>query len=274
VSDGYFATLGTPILAGRDIAPSDMSGGRPVALINETMVRHFFGGANPIGRTFRIERPNQSTTFEVIGIVGDGKYLRLTEATQPTAYLPLGQGDLPGEQFDVELRSTGPDAALASAIRAVAAAVNPSTSLEITTLSAQVSASLARPRLLATLSSFFGALAPLLAVIGLYGTMSYNVNRRRNEIGVRMALGALSGQVMRMIAREAAGLILVGIVFGLALALASTRFIRTLLFGVAPTDPATFAVAALALAGVAIGAALFPAARAARQDPMIALRAE
>jgi predicted permease len=274
VSDGYFATLGTPLVAGRDILPSDMSGGRRVALINETMARHFFRDASPIGRTFRIEEPKQSTTFQIIGIVGDAKYQRLTEKPQPTAYLPLGQGSVQGAQFYVELRSTGPEAALSSAIRDIAAAVNPSTSLKITTLSAQVSASLARPRLLATLSSFFGALAPLLAVIGLYGTMSYNVNRRRNEIGVRMALGAANGQLMRMIAREAARLIFVGIAFGLALALMSTRFIRTLLFGVTPSDPGTFVMAAFALGSVALAAALVPAARAARQDPMTALRVE
>jgi predicted permease len=273
VSDGYFATLGTPIIAGRDVTPADMSGEHPVALINETMARHFFAGANPLGRTFRVEEPNHSTTYEVIGIVGDAKYSRLTEKPKSTAYLPLGPADVGGGQFDVALRSTVPEAALNAAIRDVAAAVNPATSLKITTLSAQVSASLARPRLLATLSSFFGLLAPLLAVIGLYGTMSYNVNRRRNEIGVRMALGAANRQVMRMIAREAASLIFAGVIFGVALALASTRFIRTLLFGVTPTDPTTFVVAALALAAVAMMAARFPAARAARQDPMDALRA-
>ncbi len=275
VSDGYFATLGTTILSGRDISSSDIDQRRPVALINATMARRFFGSASPIGRTFRVQSGDTlGEPREIIGVVQDAKYQRLSEQTLATAYLPLGQGDVEGTQAAFSLRGVAASASLVPAVRAAAAAVNPAISLGITTLEDQVSESLARARLLATLSAFFGGLALLLAVVGLYGTMSYNVTRRRNEIGIRMALGAASGRVMRMIAAEAAMLIALGIACGSTLAFATTRLVRTLLFGVTPTDPATFIYAALTLGGVAMAAALFPAARAARQRPMDALREE
>jgi putative ABC transport system permease protein len=275
VSDAYFATMGTRILAGRDVSSTDIQQRRPVALINETTARRSFGSADPLGRSFRVQSGDTlGAPFEIIGVVQDAKYQRLTEQTLATAYLPLGQGDVEGTETQFELRSAVPLAALVPEVRSVAAAVNPAISLTVTTLGDQVSGSLARPRLLATLSAFFGALALLLAVIGLYGTMSYNVARRRSEIGIRMALGAAKGQVMRMVAGEAATMIAVGMVCGGALAVVSTRFIRTLLYGLTPTDPATIVYSAVLLGTVAMAAALLPAARASRQDPVDALREE
>ncbi|MFI5233812.1 MAG: ABC transporter permease, partial [Gemmatimonadales bacterium] len=275
VSANYFGTMGTPIVAGRDVSEADIDQRRQVALINETMAHQFFGTGSPLGRTFQVaDGDTLKRPVEVIGIVRDAKYQRLDEKTLPTAYVPMGEGDTEGSEMQFEIRSGAALVTLAPAVRAVAAGINPAISLDVTTLDEQVTASLGRPRLLATLSAFFGALALLLAVIGLYGTMSYSVNRRRNEIGIRMALGAAKVQVMRMIAGEAAALIAAGIFFGGALALATTRLVRTLLFGLTPTDPATFAYSALALAAVAMAAALIPAVRASREDPMSALRGE
>jgi putative ABC transport system permease protein len=275
VSTDYFGTLGTAIVAGRDVSERDIDQRRSVALINETMARHFFGASSPLGRTFQVaDGDTLKAPVEVIGVVRDAKYQRLDEKTLPTAYVPLGEGDTEGSEMQFEIRSGASLATLVPAVRAIAAGINPAITLDVTTLEDQVSASLARPRLLATLSAFFGGLALLLAVIGLYGTMSYSVNRRRNEIGIRIALGAAKSQVMRMIAGEAAVLIVFGIALGGALAVAATRLVRTLLFGLTPTDPATFAYSALALGVVAMAAALIPAVPASREDPMSALRGE
>jgi predicted permease len=273
VTDGYFATLGTALLSGRDISPDDITHAHHVAVINQTMARRFFGSVRPLGRSFRtVVGDSTSPAWEVVGVVQDAKYQRLDEHTLATAYFPLGQGDVPWPQATFALRSAGAPAALVPTVRAVAADVHPRISLEITTLSAQVSASLARPRLLATLSGFFGVLALVLAMIGLYGTMSYNVTRRRNEIGIRMALGAGDGRVLRMVVGDAGRLVAAGILAGAVLALAGTRLVESFLFGVTPTDPATFGLAALALAVAALAATMLPAWRASRLDPMDALR--
>jgi predicted permease len=275
VSEAYFATLGTHMVAGRDVSAADIEQHRPVALVNETMAHRFFGNADPVGRTFRLESGDTLTSpWEIIGIVGDAKYQHLNEKTFPTAYLPSGQGDFRSDILQYELRSSAALATLVPFVRALAQSVNPAISMEITTFDAQVSASLVRPRMLATLSAFFGGLALLLAVIGLYGTMSYNVTRRRNEIGIRMALGAGHARVMRMVVGEAAELIVLGILCGGLLAFATTRLVKALLYGVTPTDPATFTWSAVALGSVAMLAAMFPAVRASRQDPMDALREE
>jgi putative ABC transport system permease protein len=275
VSDGYFATFGTALLAGREFRPADIGSAHRVAIINETVAKRFFAGVDPVGRSFRMRGGHDtSPPIEVIGVVQDAKYQHLDEKTLPTAYVPLGQADWVAHQATYEIRTAASTAAVTPAVRAVAAAINPAISLGITTMEAQVSSSLARPRLLATLSAFFGALALLLAVVGLYGTMSYNVTRRKNEIGIRMALGAARQQVLRMVVREAGRLIAAGIVVGALLAFAGTRFVASMLYGVTPTDPATFALSALALGAVAMAAAMLPAWRAARLDPMEALREE
>ena len=275
VSDGYFATLGTDLLAGRDFLPADQERPTPVAIINESTARHFFRGVNPLGRTFSVQRGDSAgPAVEVIGVVTDAKYQSLTEENQPTVYVPFGAGSAPEKFIDLELRVDGPITAPSAALKDLVASVNPAISLDLTTLQAQVSASLARPRLLATLSGFFGALALLLAVIGLYGTLSYGVARRRNEIGIRLALGAGRERVLRMIVSEAGRLVLLGTIAGVLLALATTRFVESFLFGLEASDPATLLLSAAVLAGVAMGAAFLPAWRASRLDPTEALREE
>jgi predicted permease len=275
VSDGYFATLGTAILAGRDFVPADQKRPTPVAIINESTARHFFRGVSPLGRTFSVQLGDSTgPEMEVVGVVADAKYQSLTEENQPIVYIPFGAGSDPEKFINLELRADGPLANLAGSVRDIVASVNPAISLDLTTLQAQVSSSLARPRLLATLSGFFGALALLLAVIGLYGTLSYGVTRRRNEIGIRLALGAGRERVMRMVVSEAGRLVLLGTIGGVLLALATTRFVSSFLYGLEATDPVTLAISACALGGVAMAAALLPAWRASRLDPVEALREE
>ncbi|HXY31847.1 MAG TPA: ABC transporter permease [Gemmatimonadaceae bacterium] len=274
VTDGYFATLGTPLLAGRDVSAADIAQKRRVAVINETMAHRWFAGRNPLGETFRTTVGDTlSAPIEVIGVVRDAKYQRLDEVTLATAYLPQGQGDdASNSELQLLLRTAGSPTELVPSVRALAADVNPRITFDATTLSAQVNASLARPRLLASLSGFMGVLALVLAVIGLYGMMSYEVTRRRNEIGIRKALGAANPELWRMVVGEALRLIVVGLAVGAAMALASTRLLNAFLFGLTATDPRTFAIAAALLASAALAAACLPAWRAARLDPMEALR--
>lgn len=275
VSDGYFATLGTSLVAGRDFTLADQGRPTPVAIVNESMARHFFGQQNPIGRTFSVQRGDSTgAEMEIVGVVRDAKYQSLTEDNQPIVYLPFGAGSDPEKFINLELRSDGSLSALSGAVKDLVASVNPAISLDLTTLQSQVSASLARPRLLATLSGFFGALALLLAVIGLYGTLSYGIARRRNEIGIRLALGAGRERVLRMVVGEAGRLVLLGTIVGALLALASTRFVASFLYGLEATDPATLVISACVLAGVAMAAAFLPAWRASQLDPTEALREE
>ena len=273
VTDGYFTTLGTTLIAGRDITADDVAQARSVAVINETFAKRVFGSASPLGRAFRTPIGDSTSPPRlIVGVVRDAKYQRLDEVTPATAYFPLGVADGPNSVVNFEIRTGGSPAAIVRQVKSLAATVSPAVSLDITTLSTQVSESLTRPRLLAVLSGFFGALALLLAVIGLYGTMSYNVAQRRNEIGIRMALGAGNPRVLRMVIGEAARMVGLGIAAGALLALVSTRLVASFLFGVTPTDPTTLAVAALVLAMIALAAAAVPAWRAARLDPMKALR--
>ncbi len=273
VTDGYFATMGTPLLAGRDIAPLDGRGSARVAVVTEAMARRFFGSTDPVGRTFRTGGAEHwSDPIEVVGVVGDAKYNSLTEEPPPTAFIPFGQVEDGPPDLALEVRGFGTPAALVPGVKAAVAEVSPAITLDITTLADQLSSSLARPRLLATLSGFFGGLALLLAVIGLYGTMAYGVTRRRGEIGIRMALGAVRHRVVRMVVGEAGRLVLAGIALGVALSLAGTRVLASFLYGVEADDPLTLAGAAALLLAVALGAALLPAWRASRVQPMETLR--
>ncbi len=275
VAPGYFATMGTALLQGRDFASGDGAGSARVAIVNEAFARKFFGSAPALGRTFRTGRGERaSEPITVVGVVQSAKYRSLTEDAPPTAYIPFGQGESWGTAYSFVVRGTGRPSALAAGATGAVTGVDPSASVDLTTMGDRLSASLVRSRLLASLSGFFGLLALLLSVIGLYGTMSYSVTRRRGEIGVRMAMGAAARQVVRMVFGEASRLVAAGIVLGLAIALATTRFLGTFLYGLDATDPTVMALAALTLAAVAAGAAMLPALRAARLPPMAALRQE
>ena len=213
---------------------------------------------------------------EVVPVVevGDADGELVHEERLPVAYLPLEQTQLWSPSVQISLRSDAGPSAITPAITRAIEEVHPAVTLEFATLTEQVAVSLARPRLLAALSGFFGALALLLAVIGLYGTMSYNVARRRNEMGVRIALGAGRGRIVRLVAAEAWTVVALGAAVGVALALGATRLIGAFLYGVGSSDPRTLVLSTLLLAAVAMGAALIPAWRAGGVDPMDALREE
>jgi predicted permease len=276
VAPDFFSTLRTPLLAGRDFSATDRSGSAPVAIINESLARKFFGARNPLGERIGLGnpvRPEEMKYVEVVGVVGDAKYGSLREEPRELLYLPQAQESV-GSGLDVVLRADGPADGLIPTVKAVSAEMDPRISLRFTTLSEQVAASLSRERLLATLSGFFGALALLLAAIGLYGTISYRVARRRNEIGIRMALGAARGTVLRMVFGEIGAMVGAGLVLGVIAAVALTRLIASFLYGLSPMDPMVLAASALALALTTIAAGAVPAWRATQVDPMTALREE
>ena len=273
ISAGFFATMETPFLAGRDFDAHDTPQAPLVAVVNEAMAKRFFGSAREaVGKTFR--QGNESgTPIQIAGVVKDAKYRSLRAEGEAIAYYPLSQ--LPPMRWaNFELRASGPAASLIPSVKAAVNEINPNVTLQFRTLSAQLDESLGRERLLATLSGFFGALALALAVIGLYGVMSYNVARRRNEIGIRMALGAEQARVLRMVLREVAILVAAGVALGLAAASFSTRLLATFLYHLEPNDPTTLVTACVVLVVPAIAAGLLPARRAANLDPMTALREE
>jgi predicted permease len=275
VSPGYFRTMGTPLLAGRDFDGHDTPTSAPVAVINESFAKKYFAGKNPIGLTFQIEGPiGAPRPFnQIVGIVKDTKYTDLREPFGPIAYFSASQQH-PDPYTQVILRSrAGPETITAEVTHAIAA-VSPLISIQYVTMTQTVRQSLLSERLMATLSGIFGALAALLATIGLYGVMSYMVARRKNEIGIRLALGADGRDVVRMVLREAATLVGIGLAIGVGTALAAARATKAMLFGLTPSDPATLAMAAVGLAAVALLASYLPARRASRLEPTIALREE
>jgi putative ABC transport system permease protein len=276
VSDGYFETVGTSIVGGRDFNSHDTSTSTKVAIVSQSMAQKYFGAANPLGRHFRVQDGNlPSVPVEIVGIVKDAKYGSLRDEPSPFAFIPWSQGGAPGPLTGFELRTTaGAPTALVSGVKSAIARVNPDVSIEFKTLAVKVDDSIQRETLLATLSGFFGALALLLATIGLYGVMSYNVARRRNEIGIRLALGAEQSRVLRMVLGEVAILIAIGLMVGFVAALATTRLVASFLYGLQPNDPWTLGIAAAMLAMVAAIAGYLPARRASRLDPMTALREE
>ena len=273
VSAGYFSTMGTPLLAGRDFNSSDLPGSTKIAIINEAMARRVYKTNNAVGKRFRIsEGRDFGPPVEVVGVVANAKYRSMREENEPIAYLAMSQNASPGAFMNFEIRTDGSPTAIIPEIRAALTEINPRFTLEFVPLARQVSESLRLPRTLATLSGFFGALALVLAMIGLYGIMSYNVARRRNEIGVRIALGAAQGRVVAMVVKEVSRMLVAGVVFGTLLAVGVTRLVSSFLYGVTPTDPTTLVLSGATLAIVGIGAAMMPAWRASRLDPVAALR--
>jgi putative ABC transport system permease protein len=239
--------------------------------VNEAFALRYYGFGNPLGKRFRW-RPGSkvSPPVEIVGVVKDAKYASLREKSSPTMFIPELQVG-PRGFANIEIRA---NIDVASSVKAAIEAVNRDISLQFAMFTVQIEESLVRERLLATLSGFFGGLALLLATIGLYGVMSYNVARRRNEIGIRMALGAERSRVLRMVLREVGVLVFIGLGLGFGVALGTTRFVGSFLYGLAPNDPWVLASAGGTLALVALIAGYLPARRASRLDPMTALREE
>ena len=277
VSPGYFETMHTPLLLGRDFSEHDDTGAPKVMLIGESAARRFFGQANPIDRTIRVNAEDshgKKDVYQVIGVVKDAKYQAVNEDLLLSVYVACAQDTDPWPEVTFEVRSERPVEAFIPAVRVAIGEVNRGISLEFRNFETQVDDSLLQPRMVALLSAFFGGLALLLAMIGLYGVTAYGVARRQAEIGIRMALGAQPGSVVWLVLREVAAMLAIGTLLGLGASLAAGRLVANLLYGVKPSDAAPLAIAAVVL-GIATGiAAYLPAHRAARLDPMAALREE
>jgi len=273
VSPGYFHTMETPLLAGRDFNQTDTPTSARVAIVNEAFARKFFGSANPAGKIFQ-DSGKPDKTYQIIGIVKDTKYYQLREDPVPIVFLSFTQENGPEENSTLMVRSDEPLLPLISSLKQAAREMNPEIMLNFSVFKTQIRDGLLRESLMATLSGFFGALATVLAMIGLYGVISYMVVRRRTEIGVRIALGANRGSILWMVLREAAILLGIGLAIGTALALAASTAAASMLYGLQARDPLTLATAIAGMAVVALVASLLPAQRAATVHPMTALREE
>jgi predicted permease len=272
VGPGYFSTLGVPLVAGREFTPADESTSPRVAVINETLARYFFGSTNPIGRRFGFGR-DRATDIEIVGVVKDTRSQNLRKEPVRFVYIPYTQDPSLGSLSFYVRAAT--DAAPASSIREAVQRVDPSLPMyDMKTMSTQVDESLFVDRMVAALSVAFGALATLLAAIGLYGVISYAVARRTREIGIRMALGAERTRVLWLVLREAAVLAGAGIGAGIVAALLLVRYVQSQLYGLSATNPRTMLAAAVVLAFVALLAGYVPARRATAIDPILALRTE
>ncbi len=277
VGPDYFAVVGIPILAGRGIEAQDTLAATRIAVVNEAMVKYFFGGQNPIGRQFRIDDSDWlDKPITVVGVSRNSKdhSSGLREEVQPRFYMAYQQVPDPG-QIVLEARVRGDASGAAASLMSQIKAADPHLPVSfVRTLDSLVNESAADQIALAKLSTFFAGLALLLACVGLYGVMSYTVAGRTREIGVRMALGARRGDVVQLVLREGLLLVAIGLVAGIPLALASSRLLHSFLFEMKSTDPLSLGVVVLLLGMVAAFAGLIPARRAARVDPMVALRYE
>ena len=273
---GYFQTLGTPLLAGRDFDDRDTANSPKVAIVNQAFVRKILKGADPMGKRFRIHEPpgKPRPLYEIVGVTGDNKFQDMHEEYLPFMYFPETQQEKPGPDDQIIIRSALPLGSLMASIKQAMNSVNPGIDLNFKVFKTQVYNSLVQDELMATLSGFFGFLAALLAAIGLYGVISYMVLQRTKEIGIRMAIGAGRGDVVGMILKEAGVLTVTGLMIGTTLALASAQVVKSLLYGLKPRDPLTMVIAVVTLAAVAAFASFLPAYRASRLDPLKALHYE
>jgi predicted permease len=268
----YFETMGIPLVSGREFTERDVIGAPKVAIINETMAKYFYGSSNPIGRRFGFGR-GKPTDIEIVGIAKDVRSVELRDQPPRYVYIPYAQDDSV-TQLTYHVRAARDDGgAIAAGIRQSVRRLDPNLPIfNMKTMAVQIDESLFVERMVAVLSVAFGALATLLAAIGLYGVMSYAVTRRTREIGIRMALGAERGRVLWLVLREVAAMALAGIAGGLAAALWVTRQVQSQLYGLSPNDPLTLGIAMGLLATVAIASGYIPARRATTIDPMIALK--
>ena len=274
VSPGYFKTLGIHLLSGRTFRESDTPDSPKVVVVSESFARHYFGGQPAIGhRMGRDYDPRTPMDMEIIGVVNDIDYQDLRQKESRQVYLCAPQGSEFVTTVYVDVRNN-PRSALASARRLVHEMEPKAPVMNMKTVERQLEESLVMERMIASLSTVFTILAVALAVLGLYGVMAYMVTQRAREIGIRVALGAMFGNVVWLVMREVVVLVAAGIAVGLPLALALSRFIGSQLYGIEPTDPISIAIAALLLAGIAMLAGFIPARRAAAADPLDVLRYE
>lgn len=275
VSPGFFKTLQIPLYGGRDFTVRDQLGAPKVAIVNEKFARRYFGDRNPVGRHIGMSGdPGSPLDIEIIGVVRDTKYQTVHAETPRQVFFPYLQNDW-ASAMTAYVRTTEASTRMIPTLRAAVHRLNANLPVyQMKTEEKQLDDSLALERLTASLATAFGVLATVLAAIGLYGVMAFLVTRRTREIGIRMALGALTGDVLWIVMREALLLVGIGIGIGLPAALAVTRLIRTQLYGVSPSDPATIALATAGIIGIAALSAYVPARRAIAVDPVLALRYE
>lgn len=271
VTPGYFEMMEIPILAGRGLTTRDDENAAKVVVINETAARKYFPGENPVGRRFG-SSPEESGRLEIVGVARDVKYNSVRDSAPPTMFTPVRQSRLGGM---IEVRTAGLPTAVMPTIRETVRAIDPNMPvMDMSTQMDQIEERFLQERLFANAYVLFGGLALALAAIGLFGLMSYSVARRTNEIGIRMALGARSQDVLRLVMQESMILVVVGVAIGIAIAFGTGRFVATLLFGLPPTDVVTMLVAIAVMIGVSAFAGYVPARRASRVDPMVALHQE
>jgi predicted permease len=275
IGPDYFRTMGTPLIAGREFTAADGAGAPKVAVVNEAFVRHFFGNQNPIGRHFGNGSGDKTKLdIEIVGVVKDSKYASMKEAPPRTYYAAARQRTIQDHLYFYVRTAIDPQQ-IAAQIRREVAALDPNLPVrELKTMETQIEENLFAEHLLSLLTASFAGLATVLASIGLYGVLAYNVSRRTREIGIRMALGAESGDVRGLIAREVAIMLAIGTIAGLASAAGAGLLIQSQLYGLKFWDPAIYASAAALLWIIALAAAFIPTRRATGVDPMIALRYE
>jgi predicted permease len=275
VGPDFLETMGIPLLLGRGIGGQDMQG-RRVAVVNDAMARYFFPGANPLGHRFSFgDHFDAGHAYEIIGVVKNAKFDGVRDDPPRTAYIPYTAEEGAVGRMSFEVRTAGAPLAMVAALRAAVRSVDANLPLiGVKTQEQQMGESLRQERMFAKITSFFGFLALLLVGVGLYGTLAYGVARRTSEIGIRMALGATRREVQWMVLRESLAVMAVGIGVGLPAAFALARMVAGLLFGVQALDGPTIAATVLILAAAGVAAGVIPASRAARIDPIRALRYE
>jgi putative ABC transport system permease protein len=275
IGPDFFRTLGQPLIAGREFTMADSATAPKVAIVNEAFARFFFGNQNPIGRRLaRNGAANAPKDIEIVGVAKDSKYSDIKVAPPPVFYTPMPQSTRWGQLFFYVRTGIDPER-IANLIRREVTALDPNLPIrDLKTMDAQIEENTFGERILSTLTASFAGLATILAAVGLYGVLAFNVARRTREIGIRMALGAGAGQVRLLIGREVGLMLALGTAVGLGGAFASGKFVATFLFGLKPMDAFVYSAAALVLWAVALAAAYVPSRRATKIDPMVALRYE
>ncbi|MGA7225600.1 MAG: FtsX-like permease family protein, partial [Candidatus Acidiferrales bacterium] len=276
VEPNYFRTVGIPVIAGRDFRATDDLKTTPVVIINQTLARQFFPHQDPVGKRIEPGIGNGYKTApmrEIVGVVGDVRQYGLATVPGPEVYVPLAQSPLGSMNFVISTK--GDPLSMVGAVKNAMEGMDADLPFYgVQTFNAYLAQGFAQSRFLTWLLGLFAALALALAAVGLYGLVSYSATRRTHEIGIRMALGAQRGDVLRMVVGQGIKLALIGVASGIIVALGLTRFLSTMLFGITATNPLTFVAVTIILVGVALAASYIPARRAIRVDPMVALRYE